>query len=53
MVCRLTRFYYDFDDDCRTGCLAGLAFEDICVEDADEFEQNLQLREISYTRIDL
>jgi hypothetical protein len=53
MACRLTRFYYDFDEDCRTGCLMNLAFEDICLEDADEFEKNLQLQEIPYTRVDL
>ena len=53
MACRLTRFYYDFDEECRTGCLENLAFEDVCLEDADEFEKNLQLQEIPYTRIDL
>jgi len=49
----LTRFYYDFDDDCRTGCFNGLAYEDIETVEADEFETALKSKEIPYTRIDL
>jgi hypothetical protein len=43
----------EFDDDCRTGCFEGLAFEDVETIEADQYERNLQEQEISYTRIDL
>jgi hypothetical protein len=53
MASNLTRFYLDTDDDCRTGCLNGKAFEDVERIDADTFEARLQEQEISYIRIDL
>lgn len=53
MGSNLTRFYFEFDDDCRTGCFEGLAFEDVETIEADEYESCLQQQEISYTRIDL
>jgi hypothetical protein len=53
MGTNLTRFYLEFDDDCRTGCFEGLAFEDVETIEADQYERNLQEQEISYTRIDL
>ena len=53
MGSNLTRFYFDFDDDCRTGCLEGLAFEDVETIEADVYEIELQSKEIPYTRIDL
>jgi hypothetical protein len=53
MGSNLTRFYFDFDEDCRTGCLNYLAFEDIETIEADLYEIELQSKEISYTRIDL
>jgi hypothetical protein len=49
----LTRFYYDFDEDCRTGCLNNLAYEDVETVEADEFEAKLREMDIPYTRIDL
>jgi hypothetical protein len=53
MASNLTRFYFDFDDDCRTGCLEGLSFVDVETIEADEYETDLQRQDISYTRIDL
>ncbi len=53
MAIDLTRFYYDFDDDCRTGCLLNLAFEDVERKEADQFERDLKEKEISYLRVDL
>ena len=52
MASNLTRFYYDFDEDCRTGCMANLAFEDVETIEADEFEKKLKKEEISYLRVD-
>jgi hypothetical protein len=53
MVANLTRFYYDFDEDCRTGCFVNLSFEDIETTEADLFEAKLRERGVNYTRIDL
>jgi hypothetical protein len=53
MGSNLTRFYYDFDEECRTGCLANLAFEDIETIEANEFEAKLKNQDIPYLRIDL
>jgi hypothetical protein len=53
MGSNLTRFYFDFDDDCRTGCLNGLAFVDMETIEADEYENELREQEIGYTRVDL
>lgn len=53
MGSNLTRFYFEFDEDCRTGCFEGLAFEDVETIEADEYESNLKTQEIPYTRIDL
>ena len=53
MGSNLTRFYFDFDEDCRTACFEGLAFEDVETIEADLYEIELQSKEISYTRIDL
>ena len=52
MTSHLTRFYFDFDDECRTGCLANLAFKDIETIEADAYEKELQSQEVIYTRID-
>ena len=53
MMSNLTRFYFEFDNECRTGCFEGLAFEDIETIEADVYEIELQFKEISYTRVDL
>lgn len=53
MASNLTRFYLDTDEECRTGCLKGKAYEDVETIDADEFEKRLQAEEISYIRVDL
>jgi len=53
MGSNLTRFYFEFDEECRTGCLAGLAFKDIETIEADEYEKELQSGDIPYTRVDL
>ena len=52
MTSNLTRFYFDFDDECRTGCLANLAFNDVETIEADDYEKELQSQEIVYTRVD-
>jgi hypothetical protein len=51
MVANITRFYFDFDEDCRTGCTNNLAFEDVLNEEADEYEEKLKEQSIQYTRI--
>ena len=53
MGSNLTRFYFDFDDDRRTGCFEGLAFADVETTEADGYEHELQEQEIAYTRVDL
>jgi hypothetical protein len=53
MTSNLTRFYFEFDEDCRTGCFESLAFADVETIEADEYEKDLQDQDISYTRIDL
>ena len=53
MMSNLTRFYFDFDDDRRTGCFEGLAFADVETIEADGYEHELQEQEIAYTRVDL
>ena len=53
MMSNLTRFYFEFDDECRTGCFEGLAFEDVETIEADVYEIELQSKEIPYTRVDL
>lgn len=52
MGSNLTRFYYDFDEECRTGCLSQLAFEDVETVEADQFEVKLKEQDINYLRID-
>jgi hypothetical protein len=53
MASNFTRFYFDFEQDCRTGCLNGKAFEDVEKSKADAMEERLQREEISYIRVDL
>jgi hypothetical protein len=53
MSSNLTRFYYDFDEDVRTGCFQGKIFEDVETIEADAFEQQLILKDIPYTRVDI
>lgn len=53
MGSNLTRFYFDVDEDRRTGYLSGLAFKDVETIEADEYEKELQSSDILYTRIDL
>lgn len=52
MSINLTRFYYDVDGDCRTGCFNGKVFEDIETIEADAHEKELQLKDIEYIRVD-
>jgi hypothetical protein len=53
MASNLTRFYYDIDEDCRTGCFNGKIFDDVETIEADAFEAKLKSRDIYYTRVDL
>jgi hypothetical protein len=53
MSSNLTRFYFDFDDEQRTGCFNNLSFEDVETIEADEYEDRLKSDDIPYTRIDL
>jgi len=52
MTSNLTRFYFEFDEDCRSGCLEGLAFVDVETIEAEQYENDLQSKEINYLRID-
>ena len=53
MGINLTRFYFDFDEDCRTGCVNNLAFQDVETLEADEMEEDLKTQNINYIRVDL
>lgn len=53
MASNLTRFYFDFDEECRTGCFVNLAYKDVETIEADEYERELQSQDVLYTRIDL
>ena len=53
MSTNLTRFYYDIDDEIRTGFLNGKCFDDVETIEADAFEQQLKEKEIEYIRVDL
>jgi hypothetical protein len=52
MTSNLTRFYFEFDEDCRTGCFEGLSFIDVETIEAEQYENDLKSQEIAYTRID-
>ena len=52
MSLNLTRFYFDFDQDCRTGCLEGISFIDIETVEADDYENDLKSKDLEYTRVD-
>ena len=49
----LTRFYFDFDEECRTGCFINLAYKDVETIKVDEYERELQSQDVPYTRVDL
>jgi hypothetical protein len=49
----LTRFYYDIDDEERTGILNQRVFDDVETIEADAFELELQSKDIEYIRVDL
>lgn len=53
MAIKLTRFYLDFDEECRTGCTVNLAFIDVDTAEAEETEEDLKAQNVSYIRIDL
>jgi hypothetical protein len=53
MSIKLTRFYLDFDEECRTGCTTNLAFIDVDTGEADETEADLKEQNVSYIRVDL
>lgn len=53
MSINLTRFYLDFDEECRTGCVNNLAFQDVETLEADEMEEDLKAQNINYIRVDL
>lgn len=52
MSLNFSRFYFDFDDECRTACLEGLAFKDVETIEADEYEKELESQNISFLRVD-
>lgn len=47
----ITRFYFDFDEDCRTGCLLNLAFQDVPNEEAEKYENKLKEKGIQYVKV--
>jgi hypothetical protein len=49
----LTRFYFDFHEECPPGCFVNLSFKDVETIEADEYEKELQSQKVPYTRIDL
>ena len=53
MSANITRFYFDFDEDCRTGCLLELAFEDVKNSEVEEYEKKLKERDVQYIKISL
>jgi hypothetical protein len=53
VIARLVRFYYDADDEVRTACFEGMAYEDFDLADADAHEEQLKLKRIDYIRTDL
>jgi hypothetical protein len=53
MSSNLTRFYYDVDEDCRTGCFNSKVFDDVETIEADAFEKKLKSQDIEYLRVDL
>ena len=53
MASNLTRFYFDFDEECHTGCFVNLAYQDVETIEADAYERELQSQDVPYTRIDL
>lgn len=53
MSINLTRFYYDIDDEKRTGLLNQRIFDDVETTEADAFESELQSKDIEYIRVDL
>lgn len=53
MSTNLTRFYFDFDEDCRTGCMAELAFEDVENSEVEEYEKKLNEKNVQYIKIPL
>ena len=53
MSINLTRFYYDIDDENRTGLLNQCAVDDVETIEADAFELELQSKNIEYIRVDL
>ena len=53
MSINLTRFYYDIDDEERTGLLNQCVVDDIETIEADTFELELQSKDIKYIRVDL
>jgi len=53
MGCNLTRFYFDVDEDGRTGIFNGKVFKDVETVEADVYEQELQDQQILYLRVDL
>jgi hypothetical protein len=53
MGCNLTRFYFDVDEDGRTGIFNGKVFKDVETVEADAYEQELQDQQIPYLRVDL
>lgn len=53
MASNFTRFYFDVDPECRTGCLNDKVIEDVEKSKADAMEERLQQEEISYIRVDL
>lgn len=53
MSADIVRFYYYVDEEVRTACFEGKAFEDVDKSKADEYEEHLKLKGIEYTRTDL
>lgn len=53
MSVKLTRFYYDVDEEVRTACFEGKACDEVDSDKADEYEEYLKQKGVTYTRTDL
>lgn len=53
MSVKLTRFYYDVDEEVRTACFRNKSCDEVDTDKADEYEEYLKQMGIDYTRVDL
>ena len=52
MSVKLTRFYYDVDEEVRTACFENKSCDEVDREEADAYEEYLKQKGVQYTRTD-